>query len=406
MSCLAIIPARGGSRGVPRKNVAPLLGRPMLVYTIEQARGTPEISRIVVSTDDPAIARVAEENGAETVMRPDEISGDTASSESALLHVLDHLRDIEGYEPRLVVFLQATSPLRRPDDIARAIHTLEDAGADSLFSATHVHGFVWRQVDGQPASFSYDFRNRPRRQDAPEDLVENGSIYVFRPWVLRHFNNRLGGRIAVYRMPAVTSLQVDEPSDLALMEALLSTVRTTPAAVDLARVSLLVLDFDGVMTDNRVSVDERGVESAACHRGDGWGIARLVERGVEVVVVSTEENPVVTARCRKLRIPCIQGSTDKLSAVRQLATERGLEPGAVAYVGNDVNDLGALRWVGLPIAVADAEPEVRAASRLVTSNAGGNGAVREVAEWLLAARAMEVTADHLSAAITPPGGAR
>jgi YrbI family 3-deoxy-D-manno-octulosonate 8-phosphate phosphatase len=140
-----------------------------------------------------------------------------------------------------------------------------------------------------------------------------------------------------------------------------------------------------VMTDNRVLVAEDGRESVWVHRGDGWGIARLGEAGIGVVVISTETNPVVAARCQKLRIDAIQCGDGKLAALKRLAHERDVDRASIAYVGNDVNDLDCLRWVGLPIAVADAQPEVRAAAMRITSRAGGSGAVREVADWILAA---------------------
>jgi YrbI family 3-deoxy-D-manno-octulosonate 8-phosphate phosphatase len=155
---------------------------------------------------------------------------------------------------------------------------------------------------------------------------------------------------------------------------------------ELSAIRLLVLDFDGVMTDNRTLVDEDGREAVWVHRGDGWGIARLREIGLPVVVLSTETNPVVTARCRKLRIDSIQGCDDKLTALMQLASECDVDRESVAYVGNDVNDLSCLQWVGFPIAVADAETEVRATAKRITSKAGGWGAVREIADWILAAR--------------------
>ena len=155
----------------------------------------------------------------------------------------------------------------------------------------------------------------------------------------------------------------------------------------LAAVALLILDFDGVLTDNRVLVDETGTEAVWCHRGDGWGIGSVKRAGVEVIVVSTEKNPVVSARCRKLKIDCIQGCDDKLTAVKALAHDRSLDASQVAYVGNDVNDLECLGWVGVPIAVADAERPVLAVAKLTTSRAGGFGAVREVCDWLEQARA-------------------
>jgi len=405
MNCLAIIPARGGSKGVPRKNIRLLAGHPLLSYSIAHARATPEINRIVVSTDDPMIARVAHECGAESIIRPAEISGDTATSESALVHTLDHLLDTEDYEPDLVVFLQATSPLRRADDISIAIRTLLDDEADSLFSACPMHGFVWRRERGgsEWRSQTYDYRNRQRRQDAPEDVVENGSIYVFRPWVLRELGNRLGGKISVHFMDAADSVQVDTPADLELVEHLLSRRRAPASVAELGRVRLLALDFDGVLTDNRVTVDQAGEESVACHRGDGWGIARLREAGVPVVVISTETNPVVSARCRKLGIEYTDSCDDKVAALESIAAKLRVSAGDVAYVGNDVNDLACMRWVGVPIAVADAESEVRAAARLVTMRPGGHGAVREVTDWILTTRARSGAMSHDAPAPTRGG---
>lgn len=383
---LVLIPARGGSKGIPRKNLVPLAGRPLLAHTIEQARSTSAVTRVVVSTDDDEIARCAAEWQAEVVRRPSELASDTASSEAALLHALDTLDREEGYEPEIVVFLQATSPLRRGHDIARAIETFDTEGADSLFSACPVHGFVWRRRGSELDALTYDPRERPRRQDVGDDYLENGSIYVFKPEVLRRYQNRLGGKIAIYPMDPLDSFQVDEPADLELFERLLEVHGPRRVDPDLSPIRLLVLDFDGVLTDNRVVVHQDGTESVTCDRGDGLGIERLLAAGVEIVVLSKETNPVVAARCRKLALPCSQGQDDKLPQLERMAADRGLAPAQVAFVGNDVNDLEAMAWCGVAIAVADAYPEVRAGADFVTRRPGGRGAVREVCDLLLAAR--------------------
>ena len=218
---LAIVPARGGSKGIPRKNLVQLAGKPLLVHTLDPLREVRAIGRRVVSTDSAEIGRVASEHGAEVVWRPESLSDDSASSESALLHCLEHLRAADGYEPHLVVLLQATSPLPGAKDIEEAIATLVRNDADSVFSAGPLRGFVWRCESGAPRPLNFDPRHRPRRQEAPEDLVENGSIYVFKPWVLREQGCRLGGRIAVYRMSALDSLEIDTPEDLLLADLLL-----------------------------------------------------------------------------------------------------------------------------------------------------------------------------------------
>ena len=157
-------------------------------------------------------------------------------------------------------------------------------------------------------------------------------------------------------------------------------------AVRFARVRMLVLDFDGVLTDNTVTVTSDGVESVTCWRGDGIGTAALMAAGVRVVVISKERDPVVRMRCEKLDLECHQGVDDKAPALTALLTERGVDAADVAYVGNDTNDLGCLALVGLPIVVADAHPDVMGAAAYVTSAPGGRGAVREVCDRILAAK--------------------
>ncbi|MGF1468325.1 MAG: cytidylyltransferase domain-containing protein [Sandaracinaceae bacterium] len=384
---LALVPARGGSEGIKKKNVRSLGGRPLIAWTLLSARRARAVTRLVVTTDDPEIAEVSRRYGAEVVDRPATLAGATASSEAALLHALDHLEAADGYRPDLVAFLQCTSPFRQPDDIDRAVSRVVAEGADSLFSAGPAHGFLWRCEDGGPRPLNYEPTRRPRRQDAPRDLVENGSIYVFRPALLRRTGSRLGGRIAVHPMAGHDSFQVDEPADLLLMEALLSTRRAAAPEERLGQVRLLLLDFDGVLTDNRVEVGPGGGESVRCHRGDGWGIARLRDAGVEVEVISTETDPVVSARCAKLGIRAAQGVDDKGAVVRARIAAHRLHPDEVAFVGNDVNDLAAYDEVGVPIAVADAVPAARAAAIWVTERRGGHGAVREVCDRLLRAGA-------------------
>lgn len=153
----------------------------------------------------------------------------------------------------------------------------------------------------------------------------------------------------------------------------------------LNQVKLLILDFDGVLTDNRVLVSQDGTEAVWCNRGDGWGIARLKEKNVEILVLSTEPNQVVRARCEKLRIECIHGCNDKLAALKKILAERSLDPNQVAYVGNDVNDLAVMSYVGIPIAVADAVTEIKNVAHIITKKRGGYGAVREVADLILKA---------------------
>lgn len=219
---LAIIPARGGSKGIPGKNLRFLAGRPLLVHTLEHVQEAKSVQRVVVSTDDAAIAEVALAHGAEAIDRPAELASDTASSESALLHVLQHVLREENYRPDLVVFLQCTSPIRRPHDIDEAIACLIREDADSLLSVVPFHGFFWQRDGEKVRAVNYDYKNRPRRQDRAPEYRENGSIYVFKPSILERQGCRLGGKIAFYEMDARSSVDIDTPTDLEYCEWLLS----------------------------------------------------------------------------------------------------------------------------------------------------------------------------------------
>jgi len=151
------------------------------------------------------------------------------------------------------------------------------------------------------------------------------------------------------------------------------------------QVKLLVFDFDGVFTDNHVYVSQDGTESVSCWRGDGLGLSKIRQLGIPIWVISTEKNPVVSARCKKLQIECIQGCEDKLEALIGLVHQYECSLEETAFVGNDINDKGCLDTVGLPIVVADAHPDVIERVLYVTLNPGGRGAVREVCDLVVSA---------------------
>ena len=285
---IAIIPARGGSKRIPAKNLRPVAGLPLVAHSLRHAREAASVSETWVSTDDPAIAAIAVRDGARVVERPPSLSSDTAPSESALLHVLDARRAQGLDDPDLVVFLQATSPARRAGDIDRAVDTLLREGADSLFSGCENSRLIWALRENGPASINYDYRSRQREQDMARQVRENGSIYVFKPSVLRTSGNRLGGRMAIYEMDYWSSFQIDTPEHADLIEWIMERPEFAPPREWPSRLDLAVFDFDGVMTDNGVWVSETGEEMARCDRGDGWGLGILARAGVRTMIVSTE----------------------------------------------------------------------------------------------------------------------
>ena len=391
---LCVIPARGGSRGIPRKNLAPVGGRPLVGHAIEQALGAETVTRVVVSTDDPEIAATARRWGAGVVDRPAELAGDLASSEAALLHTLETLERDQAYRPELLVFLQCTAPLTTAADIDGTVRALLDAGADSAFAAAPSHAFLWKQgARGEAAAVNHDPGERLRRQDREPEYVEAGSVYVMRAAGFRAARHRFFGACVLHPVARERLLEVDDPVDLLHAQiALQERARSQRLALLPARPAALVLDFDGVLTDNTVVTDQDGRESVRCSRGDGMGIERLATRGVPVLVLSKERNPVVTARCAKLGVPCVQGLEDKASALAAWLAERALDPAHVVYLGNDANDAACLQAVGCGVVVADAHHSVLPLARFVLDAPGGRGAVRELT-------------DLIEARLNPGGGA-
>ncbi|MFD3576081.1 cytidylyltransferase domain-containing protein [Streptomyces sp. NPDC058644] len=408
---LAVIPARGGSKGVPAKNLAPVGGVPLVARAIRECLAARLVTDVVVSTDDHVIAEAARSAGAEVVLRPAAIAGDTATSEAAVLHAMDAHESLHGSTVDVVLLVQCTSPFIVREDVDGVVGSILDGGADTALTVAPFHGFVWRDADDEPAALdarrtgevggstkvanstatdggygvNHDKSFRPRRQDRPQDLLETGAVYAMEVSGFREHKHRFFGRTELVRTDPARVLEVDDPHDLARARALAplfdgGRADALPTRDD---IDAVVLDFDGTQTDDRVLIDSEGREFVSVHRGDGLGIAALRDSGLPLLILSTEQNPVVAARARKLKIPVLHGIDRKDLALKQWCEEQGIAPERVLYVGNDVNDLPCFGLVGWPVAVASAHDVVRGAARAVTALPGGDGAIREIAAWIL-----------------------
>ncbi len=379
----AIIPARGGSRGIPHKNLQEVDGVPLVARAVMAGRDARRVDRVIVSTDDRAIEEAARSAGGEVVRRPDDLAGDLASSESALLHVLETLAGQGVSEPAVTVMIQCTSPFIVGADIDATLGQLDIDDADCAMTVASTHQFVWQDSERGAAPVGHELRRRAMRQELEPRFAETGAVYAMRTSGLVETGRRFFGRIALHAIDPWRAIQIDEPADLDAARAL-STLFPRPFETALPDpVSGLVLDFDGVLTDDRVITDQNGVESVVAHRGDGLGIELLRAAGIRVYVLSKETNAVVAARCRKLDIPFEQAVDDKLSAFSALVDREGLDVGEVVFVGNDVNDVECIQAAGCGVAVADASAGARAAADIVLTRPGGRGAVRELSELIL-----------------------
>ena len=419
---LAVIPARGGSKGVPAKNLLPVGGVPLVARAVRECRAARLVTDVVVSTDDQAIAAAAREAGAEVVLRPAAIAGDTATSEAAVLHAVDAHEALHGAVVDVVLLVQCTSPFIVREDIDGVAGAIVENGADTAVTVAPFHGFIWRDAESAESAESaedvvaagslaehdaavgggygvnHDKSFRPRRQDRPQDLLETGAAYAMEAAGFRKHQHRFFGRTELVRTDPARVLEIDDPHDLARARTLAPLFDADlPQALSFARaggtpngalptaddIDAVVLDFDGTQTDDRVLVDSDGREFVSVHRGDGLGIAALRDSGLKMLILSTEQNPVVAARARKLKLPVQHGIDRKDLALKQWCEEQGIAPERVLYVGNDVNDLPCFALVGWPVAVASAHDVVRGAARAVTTVPGGDGAIREIASWIL-----------------------
>ncbi len=399
---LALIPARGGSKGIPRKNIRLFAGHPLIAYSIAAGLQARSVTRVIVSTDDEQIASVARAYGAGTpFMRPVELAQDQTLDLPVFEHALRWLKEQEGYQPEVVVQLRPTSPIRPPDCVDEAVRILlEHPRADcvrGVVPAGQNPHKMWRiprlggpmepllEVPGVDEPY-----NAPR-QVLPPVYWQTGHVDAIRLSTILRKKSLTGDRVYPLVLDARYTVDIDNLFDWARYESLVEhgglpmvtpgrTRRPMPAKIE-----MIICDFDGVITDNLVWTDEHGNESVAASRSDSMHVRNLRERGIPVMILSSEPNPVVRARAEKMGVEAVHGVglRQKGEAMKNLLAEKKVDAAHVIYIGNDLNDLPCFEIAGWSVAVADACPEVLRAADYVLSRPGGRGAVRELCELVL-----------------------
>ncbi|MFW6046678.1 MAG: cytidylyltransferase domain-containing protein [Candidatus Woesearchaeota archaeon] len=369
---IAVIPARGGSKGIPGKNIKLLAGKPLIAWTIEEINASGYIDECYVSTDNGKIKEIAKEYGAKIIERPSSISGDRASTELALMHTAEVLNE----EFDVLALFQCTSPLRYTYQIDEALEKMFSEEADSLLSGYKNDVFFW---DNNGNSINYDFNNRPRRQDKDWEFVENGSFYFTKKEILMHNRNRLGGKISQYIMPKWMSFEIDEPLDFEVIEFLMSK-KYSKEKLDVNKLKMILFDVDGIFTDGSVYLDGEGKEMLKFSRIDGKGIEMLKKAGFIIGIISSEDSSVVKNRMNKLKLHEVRlGIKDKLGVYRELKEKYKVKDHEICFCGDDVQDIPVLQKVGLSCCPKNAQEEVKCISKYVSTREGGKGFVREIA---------------------------
>ena len=381
---VAFIPVRGGSKSIPLKNIKEIAGRPLLYWVTKAAVECEEIDYVFVSTDSREIRAVAESfqfPKVSVIGRGEDTAVDSASTESAMLEFAS------AYEFDSIVLIQATSPLLSAADLTGGFRLLHHSAADSVLSVVEQKRFIWESLEGEAVSaVNYDIDNRPRRQEFGGYLVENGAFYITGRKRLLSSKNRLSGRIAAYKMPPDTYFEIDEPDDWIILEQqLIQRERSVRKRnFDLSNIKMFLSDCDGCLTDGGMYYSEKGDELKKFNTKDGQAFRMLQERGIITGIITGEDVNLNRRRAQKLKLEeIISGSEDKASDILSLCVKYSVKPEEVLYVGDDRNDIYALRMAGFACVPADACDEAKAAADYVAKKRGGCGVIREIADILL-----------------------
>lgn len=405
---LAVIPARGGSKGLPGKNIRMLGGYPLIAWSIAAAKQSDAVDRVICTTDSPEIAAIAREFGAEVpFMRPSELAGDDTLDLPVFQHALAWLDENEAYAPDYVVQLRPTSPFRSPSLIGDTVALLEaDAAATSVRSIAEAPKSpfkMWRPTAGpylqnlldEPGIFE---PYNSLRQLLPPVYWHTGTIDTIRTTTITG-GSMTGANVLPVKIPDAYLIDIDTAEDFAhasrMVPAMTDTVFPGPVP-DWSRIRLLVLDVDGTLTPGTMYYDRDGEAMKRFHTHDGHGIAAVKRAGVSLAIITGEPTIFAQYRAEKMGIDEFHaGIREKVPVLHDICARIGISLGAVAYVGDDTGDLAAIRAVneagGIGCAVADARPEISDAARYVTNRPGGYGAVRDVCDCICMAHGISTS---------------
>lgn len=378
---VAFIPVRGGSKSIPLKNIKPICSKPLVYWTVKAAVQCDNIDIVYVATDSDIIRETVSSfdfDKAIVIDRSAESASDTASTESAMLEFA------ENYDFDNIVLIQATSPLLTSEDLDRGFEIFNEPDTDSVISVVKQYRFNWKiNDDGTVTPTNYNFYHRPRRQEFDGYLVENGAFYITSKNDLLTSQNRISKNVKPCIMNEDTFFEIDEPSDWVIIEALMKK-NGLDSTSDLPQIKMLVTDCDGCLTDAGMYYSENGDELKKFNTKDGLGFGLLKQNGILTGIITGEDVELNRRRAAKLKLDFIEsGIKDKESALKEVCSRFDINPENVLYIGDDINDLPAMKIAGYSACPNDAMQSVKNFADYVCSANGGKGVIREVVELIL-----------------------
>lgn len=385
---VAFIPVRGGSKSIPLKNIKEINGKPLVYWTVKAACECNFIDKVYVATDSvqikDVIKKIQEKHSKFdkvcVVDRSAESATDTASTEFAMLEFAEH------YEFDNIVLIQATSPLLKASDLNQGFELFAEDDTDSVLSVVRQKRFNWQiDKDGFAKAINYDIFKRPRRQDYEGYFVENGAFYITSKDRLVKYKNRISGNIKAVEMAEDTFFEIDEPSDWIIIENLMKKNAVEHHEIDNRfDVKMFLTDCDGCLTDAGMYYSENGDELKKFNTRDGMGFSLLREKGILTGIITSEDVELNRRRAQKLKLNILEnGCKDKYKKILELCALHNVDIKDVVYIGDDLNDIEALKNVGFSCCPADANDKVKAICKYIAKAKGGEGVIREVIDILL-----------------------
>ena len=379
MSVIAFIPARGGSKSIPEKNIKYFCGKPLIYWNLHELQKS-EVDEIVVATDSDNIKLVVESfkfSKVKVYDRSSENAQDTSSTESVIIEYINS-SDLSGSDTFMLV--QATSPFTQTSHFNDGLELFNNH--DSILSCCIFKKFTWKE-DGQ--ALNYDIYNRPRRQDYKGGLIENGAFYISSVSDIKETGNRISGKIGIYQMPEYTCTEIDEIEDWIVAESLMKRFILNKKERDFSKIKIFLSDVDGVLTDAGMYYTENGDEFKKFCTYDGMGMQLLQKSGVKVGILTSEDKQLNRRRAKKLNLDFdFHGATDKLQIVKDLCESEKITLNEVAYIGDDVNCFELLSNVGIASCPENSMKKIKSIPNIIQlSKKGGEGVVRELVELIL-----------------------
>jgi N-acylneuraminate cytidylyltransferase len=379
MSVIAFIPARGGSKSIPEKNIKSFCGKPLIYWNLHELQKS-DVDEIVVATDSDNIKLIVESFNLSKVKvydRSPDNSQDTSSTESVML---EYINSSNLSDNNIFMLVQLTSPFTTRRHFNEGLGLIKNH--NSLLSCVQSKRFSWSE-DGKP--INYDVNNRPRRQNFQGTLIENGAFYISSVAAIKETKNRISGDIGIYQMPEYTYTEIDEPEDWIVAESLMKRFVLKKDKIDFSKIKIFLSDVDGVLTDAGMYYTESGDEMKKFCTYDGMGFQLLQKTGVKVGILTTEDRQLNRRRAKKLGLDFdFHGVKNKLQIVKDLCEKVNVSLDEVAYIGDDVNCFELLLNVGIAACPSNAVEKIKSIPNIIQlEKNGGEGVVREFVEIIL-----------------------